>query len=692
MNRLQRTSLIALFALGVALQLSAKDVEVTISRTDSPPAIDGVLDDSIWLNVDPITGFMQYYPAEGIAPSESTELYIAYDEKNFYLAFKCYDSNMNEVRATMTQRDKWDNDCCVGFSFDPYNAEQEGFLFNINPYGILCDFIWHHDGYVDNGWDADARAEAKLYPDCYCIEAAVPFKSLRMPAKREQEWGFYALRSIKHKGEMVVWPPRTHKIPNLLAQASLLRGIRDVETGRSLALLPYVFSSHIQNPYEKGRPIDAGIDFRCGITSDLMLDLTVNPDFSQIEADPDRIELTERYAQMLPEKRPFFTEGTDVFASNQALFYSRAIANPMAGLKLTGKIGRNRVAFLSAADEELNSGGMEYYNHLRAKCKLLKESSIGLLMTNKDDFGNETYNRTLSMDGVLRLRHIYSLKAQVTRSMTKDAVASYGATGYNLNLERLGANVYNSVWFNDFPPEFEAQSGSMWDVLGFRTLGTHHDLSLRKPFERLNEIAFHGGAKGRFNYDDELQEEYFWAAAEASLDKVWTKLNFFKNHELYNSQDFRYSGFEYETWNTPAPYLENYVSLIWGGAPHYNEGFTGWKYRLTYSAVIKPIKRIVYNASISREDFYREFGGARSYLQTIVWNKLSYQIIRAMFLRGIYQYNTLGKTSDASVLFASEYSPLSNIYIGANFNDFSAIEQMGDSLEVFAKISYLWRL
>jgi len=692
MKFLLRANLLLAPILMLGLQLNAKEIAITIGRTGHKPVIDGILDDSTWLNVEPITGFMQYNPVEGIAPSESTELYTAYDKDNFYLAFKCYDSEIHEVRATLTQRESWDNDDCVGFAFDTYNSEREAFLFNVNPYGIPSDFIWHHDGYLDNGWDADLRSKGKIFPDCYCIEIAVPFKSLRMPAKNEQEWGFYALRSIKHKGEFVVWPPRTHKIPNLLVQASLLKGIRGIETGRHFALLPYLFSSYIENEHEDSRPFDLGLDFRYGITSNSMLDVTLNPDYSQIEADPDRIELTERYAQTLPEKRPFFTEGTDIFASNQWLFYSRNITNPIAGLKLTGKIGRNRLGLLSALDDEVDSEKQNYYNHLRVKTEIFNESSIGLLMTNKDNSKDAMYNRALSVDGVFRFGDIYSLKSQVTGTFTKDSTNRYEATGYNLNLERFGADSYNSLWYNDFPKEFKAQSGSMWEVIGYREIGTHNGLFIRKPLERINDFELHGGMKGRFNYDNELVEEYFWTSVEASLDKAWAKLEFFKNHECHEGQDFRYSGFEYELWNTPTRYMEHYLSLLWGGAIHYATLATGWRYRLFYNFTIKPVSKIVYNITISREDFYHAFRGERLDLQTIMWNKLSYQIIPAMFLRGIYQYNSLDRRSDASLLFAFEYSPLSNIYIGTNLNDFSTVTQMGDHLEAFIKIGYLWRL
>ena len=692
MNHLLKGLYAFLSLLVLNSQTVSKEVEILITKTVRPPIIDGNLDDAVWLSITPVTGFVQYNPVEGIAPSESTELYIAYDRDNFYLAFKCYDSHAQEIRATMTHRESWENDDCVGFAFDTYNSEREAFLFNVNPYGIPSDFIWHHDGYCDNGWDSDLRSKGRILHDCYCVEVAVPFKSLRMPAKDDQEWGFYALRSIKHKGEFLVWPPRTHKIANLLTQAALLKGIHGIQTGKHFALLPYLFCSSIRTPDEENSSIDAGLDFRYGIASNLMLDVTVNPDYSQIEADPDRIDLTERYAQTLPEKRPFFTEGIDIFASNQWLLYSRKIVNPIAGLKLTGKLGRNRIGFLSALDDEVHSEKRDYYNHLRVRREILKESALGVVVTNRDDFLDRTSNRALSLDGVFKFEDIYSLKCQLTGTCTKDTGGRRSAIGYNLNLERFGPISYTNIWYNDFPRDFEAESGAMWELIGYREIGAHNGLFIRKALECIDIFELHAGLKGRLNYDNDLVEEYFWTSAEASLGKAWTKLEFFKNHEFCVGQDLRYSGFEYELWHTPSPYVEHYLSALWGSAIHYATLRTGWRSRFLYDFTIKPVPKAIWNTAISREDFYRKYGAERLHLQTLVWSKVSYQIIPAMFLRAIYQYNGEEKTSDASILFAYEYSPLSNLYIGTNFKEFSRLEDLGRDIEIFAKIGYLWRL
>jgi hypothetical protein len=289
----------------------------------------------------------------------------------------------------------------------------------------------------------------------------------------------------------------------------------------------------------------------------------------------------------------------------------------------------------------------------------------------------------------------------VTRTWTQesDTGESSTSTGYNINLERFGRRGYNSLWYNDFPQDFEAQSGRMPELVGYKELGTHNDFAFRGVIPKVNSLQFTGGAKARFNPQGTREEEYLWTASEVSMSKLWTKIRFFYNHEFVNSTDFKYSGFEYEIWNSPKHFMEYYASLMWGGAAHYTEEITGWKYRLHTGITLKPVSRVVLNTSVSREDFYREYATGRSYLQTVTWNKLSFRVAPGMFVRGIYQYNRISsgsdpahKVSDASMLFSYEYRPLSNIYVGTNFNNFSRLDQMGDNLEIFAKLSYLWRI
>lgn len=683
--------------------ITAKTVTCVIQIADPPPVIDGVLDDEVWKASKPITGFGQFYPEDAREPSEATELSIAYDQDYFYLAFQCFDSQADKIRATMTQRGNIDNDDVVGFAFDTFNSEREAYLFNVNPYGIPNDYIYHHSGYTDSGWDSDLKAKGRTLHDRYVLEIAIPFKSMRMPKTPDQVWGFYALRSIKRLGELVVWPPRTRQIRNYLSQASILEGLHDLNTGKHFTLIPYGFSSYTQSQETQEDEYQIGLDLRYGLSSNFMLDLTVNPDYSQIEADPDRIVLNERYAAWLAERRPFFTEGTDLFVSNQNLFYSRAMTNPIGGLKLTGKYGGTRIGMLSVVDDDLTTGNTVYYNHLRVKTELFAESTIGLLITNKDDPDAEAVNRVASVDCVLRFAGIYSLKAQVSRSFTERCAEIFGdeetedairfeASAYSLNFERFGPTFFSSVWYDNFPKEFEAQSGLIMEYVGFRTLGTTNTYTFRKPTDRINEIAISGGGRGRFDFDNELQEHYAWLKAEVSTGSFWGELELYENHENYNGAEFDYAGVGIELWNNPNPILDHFLSLTVGDAPNYEGGYTGWRYRASYNAALKPIMRLIYETRFTQEAFYLHYLDSRVYEQTLFWNKVSVYLKPSMFIRGIYQYNSLTETADLSLLLSYEYSPLSNLFLGFNAEDFRGANDFGENYQIFVKMSYLWRI
>jgi len=671
---------------------SAREPVIHISPTREAPVIDGMLNDVAWNNIEPVTEFIQYNPKEGADPSEATEMYLTYDEHNIYLAFKCYDSERDGIRATMTQRDAWEDDDCIGFAFDTYNSCREAYLFNVNPYGIPVDFIWHHHGYTDHGWDADLNCAGVILDDSYNIEVAVPFRSLRMPATDSQVWRFYAFRSIHRKGEMVIWPPRSHAIPNYLAQACELHGISGIETGRHLTVLPYAFGSGIREDDGFEEEGNVGIDIKYGLSSNFMIDATINPDYSQIEADPDRVELSERYEELLPEKRPFFTEGTDIFVSDQSLFYSRTIRNPIAGFKLTGKAGKTRIGLLSAVDDPSDDDSNVFYNHLRFKTEILDQSHTGVVITNRDDPDNSEYNRTFSTDGLFRFHQIYSLKAQATYSVTGNDDDLHDAMGYNIRAERMGSKLYNNIWFQSYPEEFEAQSGSMWEVLGYRTAGMYHEYWIRSPGGGINEIMCATGARHRYNHEDGHDEDKEWISAELSTQGFWNKVELQRNREVVESKEFTVTSIEYEVWNSPSALLDHYMSFILGDAVNYFTTTFGWRYRLYYSTAVKPMRRLVLNLTFIREDFYERYRGKRSFLQNILWSKLSYQLRPSMFLRGIYQYNSMNKRSDASILFAYEYRPLSNIYVGVNFNEITDWNNATDNTELFAKVGYFWRL
>jgi len=201
----------------------------------------------------------------------------------------------------------------VAVFLDTFNEKRRAFSFMINPLGIQMDMMRIEEGGSDNmdpSWDTVFYSEGMIDEDGYTVEIAVPFKSIRFPDRDDKIWGITLGRTIARSGELILWPPMSRSIPGLLTQAEemIIRG--EVEKGKNFELMPIFTSLKTKGAKADAQP---GINFKWGISSDLTMDLTVNPDFSQIEADVPQIDFNQRFALYYPEKRPFFLEGMEVF-------------------------------------------------------------------------------------------------------------------------------------------------------------------------------------------------------------------------------------------------------------------------------------------------------------------------------------------------------------------------------------------
>lgn len=288
---------------------SSKEV-FDIPRFTEAPVIDGVLDNPVWeREALKIENFHQLSPKEMGDPSEKTVAYIGYDEKNLYVAFRCYDSNPKKIRASVTNRDSCIEDDWVIIFFDTFNEKRRAFGFLLNPLGIQMDCLRIEEGGNENmdfSWDTVYFSDGEIDEEGYVVEMAVPFKSIRFPDREDKVWGVTLGRNIPRKGEILLWPDFTREISGLITQSAEIRIRGDVEKGKNFEIMP-VFTS-LKTKDSKVDP-EAGLNLKWGVSSDLTLDVTVNPDYSHIEADAPRIEANQRFALYYAEKRPFFLEG-----------------------------------------------------------------------------------------------------------------------------------------------------------------------------------------------------------------------------------------------------------------------------------------------------------------------------------------------------------------------------------------------
>ncbi|HGY54983.1 MAG TPA: hydrolase [Caldithrix abyssi] len=307
------------------------------------PKIDGLLDDAVWKNIPAENDFTQYNPVEGVNPSEQTKFKILYDEDNIYFGIMCYDSSPDSILARLSRRDDIDQSDFVGVGLDSYLDRRTGFIFGVNAAGVRFDAVFSNDGQnMDESWDPVWEAATVLSDSGWSAELRIPYSQLRYADKEEQIWGLQVYRKIYRKQEEDFWQYIPKDAAGFVSYFGNLYGIKNISAPKRLELLPYGVASLNTYPAEAGNPfatgsdksINFGLDGKYGLTSDLTVDFTVNPDFGQVEADPSVMNLSA-FETYYEEKRPFFVEGKNIFSfplamgdgdfSRESLFYSRRI-------------------------------------------------------------------------------------------------------------------------------------------------------------------------------------------------------------------------------------------------------------------------------------------------------------------------------------------------------------------------------
>ena len=439
--------------------------------------IDGRLDDAAWAKASLLTGFTQYDPVEGSAASENTEVRLLVTADALYFGIRA-DDRSGGVRATLTERDGYGrSDDYVRVILDTFNDSRRAYVFMVNPLGIQGDGLWVEGtgrGYGDPiDWSPDFiwQSYGRVDERGYTAEIRIPLKTLRFPALPSQDWGMQIQRTIRRTGYAQSWAPITAERANRLEQSGSLQGLEGLDTGLFMEINPTVVGSS-QGRYAPDREAlvrdgadgEFGLNLTYGLTSNLTLDGTVNPDFSQIEADAGQIAVNERFALFLSEQRPFFLEGTDVFQMPKRLVSTRSIVNPVGAAKVSGKVGGFQVAYLGAVDELGDPGAQggvsnPVVNLVRVKGDIGRSSTVGLVYTDRTEPG-ASYNRVAGADARLVLGGRYTLELLAAGSMDGDARAGsdYG-TLFSADFRRSGRSFSANASFEDVADDFRAGSG-----------------------------------------------------------------------------------------------------------------------------------------------------------------------------------------------------------------------------------------
>lgn len=346
---MRRTAVLiaATMILSTVLFSAAEDRKVYTTRhvNPHPPVIDGILDDPVWEKVEWETDFIQWMPHEGQDPSETTAFKILYDDRNLYVAVRAFDSEPDRIERRMSRRDILDGDW-VSIALDSYFDRRTAFYFAVNAAGVKADSLMSNDGANrDSSWDPIWEVKTAVDAEGWTAEMRIPFSQLRFGRSDEQVWGLQVVRRLFRKDEQSQWQFIPRNAPGWVNGFGELHGLKGLRPPHQVELFPYAVGKHQTyrrvegNPFATGRDSSfyGGLDGTIGVTSDLTLNFTVNPDFGQVEADPSVVNLTafETYYQ---ERRPFFVEGRNILSfqlmggdgdfSSDNLFYTRRIGRP----------------------------------------------------------------------------------------------------------------------------------------------------------------------------------------------------------------------------------------------------------------------------------------------------------------------------------------------------------------------------
>jgi hypothetical protein len=426
---------------------------LTIPRLNRAPTLDEFLgmkpEGEVALQMAKVTGFVQRNPHNGEKVSEETVAYLGYDQKNLYIVFVCFD-DPKKVRARMSRREDIHDDDQVEVMLDTFHDRRRAYAFQTTPLGVQWDAIWTEasraevSGNFDTSFDTVWDSRGKVTNRGFVVLMAIPFKSLRFPATKQQEWGIILYRGIFRKNEDAFWPQISRKVEGRLGQAATLYGLEGISPGRDIELIPYGILRGFRsldtvdpdNPFFQSANVQGqiGMDAKFVIHDHFVVDVMANPDFSQVESEDPQITVNQRFEVYFPEKRPFFLENEDFFRTPIDLFFTRNIQDPSAGIRLTGKEGPYSVGLMASDDRAPGLaipnycpsfsldcvdnlyGIRSYFTVARVSRDIFKQSSVGAIYSDWECPSTGEFNRVGGADTRLKFNDNWTLEGQAVTS------------------------------------------------------------------------------------------------------------------------------------------------------------------------------------------------------------------------------------------------------------------------------------
>lgn len=734
--------------------------ELDVHRAAGPITIDGDVTDAGWRGAARATHFAETFPGDLVKPGVETDVLVTYDDTHLYIAFICQDDPAT-IRASLRARDEIFQDDYIGILLDTYDNQAWAYELFVNPYGIQGDLRLTSDGEEDIGFDVVFASKGRITDDGWQAEMSVPFKSLRFPAHDVQRWRATFWRNRpRDSRRRYSWAAISRDDPCFLCQFGTLGGIEGVRPGGSLEILPSVVGSQsgsLRDPldpdsgFDNNAPdVDLGVGLRYGFSPSVAAEVTVNPDFSQVESDVEQIDVNTTFALFFPERRPFFQEGSDLYQSFFDVIYTRQINDPTVAGKLTGRTQRTSFVYLVAHDEHtpllvpeeertlLATPGRSVSNIARVRHTFGEDDFVGAVVTDRRYEGGGS-GTTGGVDGAVRFLQNYQVSAQGLLSYTDepdqpDNIPGIGGDTFDrgkhttaldgetftgtaayASVEREARHWQSELEYRDTSPTFRADNGFIFrnserrldfdneyvfhpDNRVFDAITPHvllwrrwNSYSGRKgqAIENNLTFAFKGQTSLMLGYD--RMDEGFRGIYFDGIDLYYGEFNTAFSDML---QFGFWLGVGDRIARTPVD----------GEDPALFVPFLGEGSSLDVWGTIKPWRRLVvepyFTYGMLRE---KETNNIR--FETYVWRvKTNYQFTRELFLRLVLQYDDSDGTLNIEPLISYELNAFSVFYVGASVDELdfdhdavAPVNRTGDGFEptswqLFFKFQYFFRV
>ncbi|HUQ50007.1 MAG TPA: DUF5916 domain-containing protein [Terriglobales bacterium] len=726
------------------------DKNVTIPRLEKAPELEDFLQmkpSAEWEGkLAKVDAFIQRDPKDGSPATQATHAYLGYDQKNFYVVFVCFDSEPKSVRARLARRDTiGPEDDEVQIYLDTFDDKLRAYGFMTNPRGVQFDYLWTEQNGYDTSFDTLWQSRGQVTEQGWVAIMSIPFKSMRFPARPAQKWGLLLQRVIPRTSENVFWPRVSTRISGRLNQEGTVTGLADISPGRNIQFIPYGVMRTFRAPdlRDPSDPRfsnvrlrgDIGLDTKMVIKDSYVLDIALNPDFSQVESDEPQVTVNQRFEVFFPEKRPFFLENANFFDTPINMLFTRRIADPQVGARLTGKKGPYAVGVLFAddqspgrrvADNDPLRDTRAYFGVGRISREFLKQNSVGVMYTHRAY--EDSYNSVVGVDSRLKFGKNWRGNVAHVRSKTRflDKTEKDGHSSevfFDYTDRKFGFNTL----FNDTSEDFLTQTG-FFRRPDFRRFSNFARYNFRPEGKRL---ISHGPAifqLATWDHRGVRLEHYYNANYRFQFQRnteIGTFINAGQNRLrpadfsiLTANRDYRNAHTGFFFFSTFFKQLTlngeisrgtdiNYVPVS-GGSPVLTDSDSAF-----FAITVKPISQLTVDNTFIMTRLRDRPTGSSVFNNHIIRSKWNYQFTRQLSLRTIFQYNTLlanpnftalnnSKGFNTDVLVTWLLHPGTAVYVGYNtnlqnpdptFNGPGATPNrfINDGRQVFIKASYLFR-